>query len=138
MRTKTTKKKTFPKTYKGLLNLFMLRPIHDKVELKNAIEVIDMLAGHELNQEQEDYLEALSILVEAYENEHHKVRAKSPIDVIKFLLDENGLNASDLGRILNCSRSLGSKLLKAERSLTAKHIKRLSERFSVNPALFIS
>lgn len=138
MRPKTTKKKTFPKTYKGLLNLFMLRPIHDKVELQNAIEVIDTLAGHKLNKEQEDYLEALSILVEAYENEHYRIKTKSPLDTIKFLLDENGLNASDLGRILDCSRSLGSKLLKGERSLTAEHIKKLSERFSVNPALFFA
>lgn len=54
----------------------------------------------------------------------------------KFLLEANGMTASDLGRLLG-DRSLGARLLKGERSLSEKHIKVLSERFRVSPGLFI-
>src|SRR5882724_9159288 len=60
-----------PKTYNRLLAMHPLRPIHNDVELEHATEIIDILAGHELNADQADYLDVLSTLVEAYENTHY-------------------------------------------------------------------
>ena len=129
-----------PKTYKDLLDLFMLRPIHDNHELENATEVIDMLAGYDLNKDQEDFLEALSTLVEEYESEHYPIRISrsSGIEVLCYLLDENKMNASDLSRLLNCHRTLGSRILSGERRLTAEHIKVLCGRFKVSADLFLA
>ena len=128
-----------PKTYKDLLDLFMLRPIHDNHELENATEVIDMLAGYDLNKDQEDFLEALSTLVEEYESDHYPIRISrsSGIEVLRYLLEENKMNASDLSRFLNCHRTLGSRILSGERKLTAEHIKVLCRRFKVSADLFL-
>lgn len=60
-----------PKTYDQLLAMHPLRPIHNDVELEHATdEMIDLLAGHDLNADQADYLDVLSTLVEAYETTH--------------------------------------------------------------------
>ena len=47
------------------------------------------------------------------------------------------MNASDLARLLDVHVSLGSKILKGERSLTVDHIRKLAVQFKVNPSLFL-
>lgn len=66
-----------PKTYGALVAMRPPRPIRDDVDLANATEMIDRLAGFKLGADQEDYLEALSTFVEAYEAE------RFPIEVVK-------------------------------------------------------
>ena len=132
------KKEEIPNTYMELLRLFMLRPIHDETELENATEVMDLLAGHRLNKDQEDYLDALSTLTEEYESEHHHVPESkvTGIEALSFLLVENDMNASDLSRLLGCHRTLGPKILSGERRLTADHLRILSAYFKVSADLF--
>ena len=132
------KKEEIPNTYMELLRLFMLRPIHDETELENATEVMDLLAGHRLNKDQEDYLDALSTLTEEYESEHHHVPESkvTGIEALSFLLVENDMNASDLSRLLGCHRTLGPKILRGERRLTADHLRILSAYFKVSADLF--
>jgi HTH-type transcriptional regulator/antitoxin HigA len=98
-----------------------------------------MLAGHELNADQADYLDVLSTLVEAYENAHDPLDdpALCGLDVLRALLDEHGMSAVDLARLLGVHRSMGSKLLKGERALTTRHLQTLGERFKVSAALFL-
>lgn len=128
-----------PKTYAGLVHLHMLRPVHDEVDLANATEVIDALAGHKLNPDQEAYLEALSTLVEAYEEEHHPFDDSkiTGLQALKYLLEENGLSAAGLARLLGVDRSLGVRILAGERRLTADHLRILSKRFKVSADLLL-
>ena len=56
-----------PKTCEGWVSLLPSRPIHGDVDLANAEEMIERLAGFGLNADQEDCLEALSTFAEAYE-----------------------------------------------------------------------
>lgn len=128
-----------PKTYNRLLALHPLRPIHNDVELARATEIIDMLAGHDLNTDQTDYLDVLSTLVEAYENTHYPLAdpAICGLEALRALLDEHGMSAADLARLLGVHRSMGSKMLKGERALTARHLSMLSERFKVSVDLFL-
>jgi HTH-type transcriptional regulator / antitoxin HigA len=128
-----------PKTYDQLLAMHPLRPIHNDVELEHATEMIDILAGHDLNTDQADYLDVLSTLVEAYEDTHYPLDAPAicGLDALRALLDEHGMSATDLARLLGVHRSMGSKLLKGERALTARHLQMLSERFKVSADLFL-
>ena len=63
--------------------------------------------------------------------------SRSWIDSLQSLLDENDMNASDLARLLGVHPSMGSKILRGERSLTVKHVRRLAARFGVSPEQFI-
>ncbi len=127
-----------PARYADLIALHIPRPIHDQAAYDNTVEVIDALAGHKLNADQEDYLELLSQLVEAYESEHlgPPSKLKGPA-ALKFLLQENQLTGDDLGGILGVDRSTAYKLLKGTRQLTLEHVRRLSDRFKVGAELFI-
>jgi HTH-type transcriptional regulator / antitoxin HigA len=131
--------KDMPRDYRKLLSLHMLRPLHDKVDYGNALEILDAMAGHELNRDQEDYFEALSLFVEAYESAHLPgLPAKKGISLLKHLMDENEISAAGLSRLLGTDRSLGVRILNGERNLTLDHIRKLAARFRVPAAVFLS
>ncbi len=127
-----------PSRFEDLVALMPPRAIHDESAYDNTIEMLDRLTSlPRPTKGQQQYLETLSVLVEAYENEHHAIdRDQSPLDILKHLLDSNGMNASQLGELLG-NRSLGSKILRGERGLSKRHIRTLAKRFKVSPALFL-
>lgn len=128
-----------PARYADLIALHMPRPIHDRVAYNNTVEVIDALAGHKLNADQEDYLELLSQLVETYESEHLGPPPKlKGTEALKFLMKENQLTGDDLGGILGVDRSTAYKLLKGTRQLTVDHVRRLTDRFKISAEILLT
>jgi len=129
-----------PKAYGGLIRAHRLRPIRTEGELDKATAIVNQLAVTEgLSRDQIDYLEVLTGLIEAYENKHHAmaVKGNDPLQVLRFLLAENGMSGSGLGRLLGGPRQLGSAILRGERQLSKAHIRKLSERFHVDASLFL-
>lgn len=121
-----------PKTYSALVALHVPRPIHDKVGYENTVALVDALAGTRLNKDQEDYLEILSRLIEAYEDEHVKQpRMITGIELVRLLLTENDLTGDDLATLLGVDRSVAYKILKGSRNLTTEHIRKLADRFAI-------
>ena len=130
--------KRVPKEWDALMARHQLPPIHDDIDLRNATEYIDAMAGHDLTLDQDDYLDALSTLVVAYEERRHPFEIKvSGLAALRSLMEDQGMNASGLARLLDVHRSHASKILHGDRRLTADHSKVLSERFKVSADLFI-
>jgi HTH-type transcriptional regulator / antitoxin HigA len=77
----------------------------------------------------------LTLLIEAYEEEHYPIRSASPVEVLKELMEANNLRQKDLAPMLG-SESVVSEVLHGSRRLNRKHIEKLSKRFNVSPALF--
>ena len=128
-----------PETWAELNSQLPLRPIHDDVEYENAVEMLDRLAVlDERTEDQEDYLETLSGLVERYDNEHFAgdLSGISPIESLRYLCERNGMTASALGELLG-NRSLGSKILRGERQLSKEHIRKLCIQFSISSDLLL-
>lgn len=128
-----------PNSFEELNRALPLRPIDDDVSLDNAQEMADALALlRRRTADQEDYLETLSTLIEKYENEHYPVETShlDPIATLKFLMEQNHLNTSQLGDILG-QRQLGSKILMKTRGLSKAHIVKLAQHFKVSPAVFL-
>jgi HTH-type transcriptional regulator / antitoxin HigA len=130
--------KEMPKDFKSLVMMFMPRAVHDEVDYDNTMEVIDELAGHDLTDDQEIYLDTLTTLVEAYEDEHHaiKVGKMSPVEALKYLMEQSGMSPGELGKLLG-ERTLGSKILRGERKIGVTYAKALAKRFCVDVGLFI-
>ena len=130
--------KNLPSNYEDLVRILPPRPIEDKVGFRNSYEIVETMAGHNLSKDQADYLEALSVFIDIYEERCSDIgkQRSSPLEVLKHLLDENGMNASDLGRLLG-NRALGSAILRGERGLSKAHVSKLSKRFNVNANLFL-
>ena len=128
-----------PATYRELVAMHAPRPIRTEAEFDAATALVQKMAGHNLTKDQDDYLDVMTTLVQAYDQQHHALDHKkmSPLEAIQFLMHENAMTASDLGRLIG-DRTLGSKILRGERELSKAHILALAERFAVNPSLFLA
>jgi len=135
---KTLSHDDIPETYRQLAGLFMPRPLHDDVDYRNALGIMDAMAGFEMNADQEDYFDAIATFVEKYEVEHHAIAEANmtPVELIRSLMKEHDLSDSDLGRLLG-DRSLGCRIMTGERELSKAHIRILAEHFSLNPAALL-
>ena len=79
--------------------------------------------------------ERIGELVEVYETERHPIPGASPIDVLVFLMNQNGLKLEDLPEI--DTRSVVSDVLKGKRELNIRQVAKLSKRFGVPADAFI-
>lgn len=138
MPTTTNHNAKMPGRFADLVAMMPPRAIHDDVQYRDVLETIDaVLARPRLTKGQAEYVETWAVLVEAYEQAHHAIDDDAtPVEVLQHLLDESGMSASDLGRLLG-NRSLGSAILTGRRELSKAHIRTLAEHFKVEPGLFM-
>ena len=128
-----------PKSYRELCGLCLPRPIHDDSQDEEATAMMLALAGFpRFNKEQQDYLDVLTEFVDEYDKAKNiRLPKISGLDTLKYLLEENGMSAADLSRILGSSRNLGAMILRGERRLTLAHVRTLAKRFRVSADLFL-
>lgn len=130
---------SLPKDYPGLCRLLMPRPIHDRVEYRNVAELTDAMAlwQDEFTPDQADYFDLLCGLIEEFDREQVRWPKVSVQARLQHLIQEAGLSAADLSRLLGGSRNLGAMILRGDRNLTVAHIRKLADHFRVSPELFI-
>ncbi|HEX8265682.1 MAG TPA: hypothetical protein VF596_09770 [Pyrinomonadaceae bacterium] len=107
----------------------------DYKRLESVVE--DLLAkGEHLSPEEEKLLNLVSELVADYEDKNFHIEKGEPVEILRFLIEENSLKQKDLLPVFG-SEGIISEILKGKRGITAKHAKLLGEFFSVSPELFI-
>lgn len=128
-----------PRDYAALCLLHLPRPIHDKREYENTLEIAEAFAGFESNMtaDQEDYFDLLCTLLETWEAAHVQWRKVTPLETLKHLLEEHDLSATDLSRLLAASRQLGPMILCGERAITADLARALGAHFGISAGVFI-
>ena len=137
---KLTSFATLPKDYRRLCDLHLPRPIHDKIGYENALEITETMAGfeHRFTRDQGDYFELLTDLILTYEEEHDKpAKALTLSERLRALMETTRWSASDLGRFLGLDATMGNKIVRGERKLTAEHIRKLSLHFSLSADYFL-
>ena len=127
-----------PKNYTALCAILMPRTIHDEIELESATEIIDLMAGHKLTKDQDDYLDTLATLVADYEDQSIEELPKlPPHEFLAAHLENIDMNASKWGELIGIDRSTASRLLRGERSLNTTHIRNTASALAIAPDLLI-
>ncbi len=80
-------------------------------------------------------IELLTVLIEDFEQKHYPVPDAGPLDIIRHLMEVHQLRQKDLVDVFG-TESIVSDVLNGKRELSKEHIRRLSERFGVSPAVF--
>jgi HTH-type transcriptional regulator/antitoxin HigA len=133
-RTKTVDKNG---KYIDLVHVFPLRPIRSESDLDRAITMIDSLIGRDdLDAGEEDYLDVLSDLVHKYEAQHDPMAPVSDADIVRFLLESNGITQAELAERSGIAESTISEVLAGKRKLRRRHIAAVAGVFRVNPSIF--
>jgi HTH-type transcriptional regulator/antitoxin HigA len=105
--------------------------------LDDAIEVLNTLIGRSnLTQAEHDYREVLGDLIEAYEAVHVIFPEVSGVELLRFLMEENGLTQASLAPIFGGKSNI-SEVLSGKRELSKSQIRGLSERFGLPADAFM-
>jgi HTH-type transcriptional regulator/antitoxin HigA len=136
MAAKTTSR-TLPDSYFALVKRFPLIHIRDESHLRDAQEFIDNLLKQDRDEGEEEYLDALTDLVETFEGEQKPISDASGSDVLRELMATNRMSQSTLAKAVGISQSTLSAVLSGKRSLTIEHMTRLSRFFHVAPEVFL-
>jgi len=122
--------------YIELLTNFPPRPITSEEELELTQNMIDQLLDQgKLSQDEKDYLNVLGALVYEYEQQQEPIPDIYGVELLKSLIEDNGLRQKDLVSIFK-TESIVSDILNGKRELTKRHIEELAEFFHISPAVF--
>jgi HTH-type transcriptional regulator/antitoxin HigA len=121
-----------PDAYAPLLAIRTEREYDQAVKQLN--ELVDKV-GDNPRDPRYRFIETLGVLIEAYDVEHHPLPDASPIDTLKYLIDQHDLTQSDLPEI--GSQGVVSEVLRGKRQLNLRQIEKLAARFHVSLIAFL-
>jgi HTH-type transcriptional regulator / antitoxin HigA len=107
------------------------RLIKNEADYTAALAQIEILMDAEAETPEADLLELYTTLVEIYENEKYPINFPSPADAIRFRMEQEDMNQSDLAKLLQVSRSKVSEILSGKRQLTLAMIRTLNARLEI-------
>ena len=119
-------------TYKQLVADYPPRPITSEEQFWQTQARIDSLLDKQsLSADEEDYLDALGMMIASYEAQHEPDIALRGIPLIRTLMVENDLRQRDLVKPVFKTDSIASTVLNGKRRLTVDHINRLARYFMI-------
>ena len=107
-----------------------IQPIRNEQDYDRALAEIEGLWGAEEGTEAGDKLDILLILVEDYEDKHHRISPPDPVEAIKFRMEQMNLTRKDLESCIG-SRGRVSEILNHRRELSLNMIRNLHSRLSI-------
>ena len=126
------------KEYAGLLVSALPHVIHTDEENERCTAVLEALDRRDdLSPEEARLAELLTLLIEDFEDGTYALPPASPIEIVRHLMESNGLRQVDMVDIFG-TPSVASEVLNGKRELAKAHIERLSQRFNVSPAVFFA
>ncbi len=114
-----------------------IRPVNTEEAYDEAIERIESLWGAESGTPEGDELDVLLTLVSVYEKENHTVPSPTPIEAIRFVMDQMGMKQGDLIPYIG-SRSKVSEVLNGKRPLSLSMIRSLHTNLKIPAEVLIS
>jgi HTH-type transcriptional regulator / antitoxin HigA len=81
------------------------------------------------------YLDALSDLVAAYENEHFAIEPASDAEMLRHLMEAHGVTQAQLGSDTAVPKSTISEILAGKKHLSRQVIRKFANYFRVDASL---
>jgi HTH-type transcriptional regulator / antitoxin HigA len=89
-----------------------------------------------LSAPEQDYLDVLSDLIEAYEDEAVLIRPAAAADVLRLLVESNDETQAAVAKRVGIPESTISEVLAGNRKLNRKQIGKLARYFPIEPGVF--
>ena len=75
-------------------------------------------------------MDVLATLIDAYEREHFPIEAPTPVEAIKFRMEQQGLTRKDLESVIG-SRGRIAEVLSGKRQLSVAMIRKLRDQLNI-------
>jgi HTH-type transcriptional regulator/antitoxin HigA len=98
--------------------------------------VDELIDRPDLGEDERDYLDVLSDLIERYESETHALPPVSDAEMLAHLIEAKGVTQAEVARETGIAESTVCEVLAGKRILNRHHIGRLARYFHVGPTAF--
>ena len=98
--------------------------------------ILEGLVGEKENGMLEDEIDLLTVLIEKWDEEHSTLNEADPVELLKYLMDENKLKAKDIALLLDINKSTVSEILHYRKGFSKEIIRKLADRFKVRQEAF--
>jgi len=110
-----------------------IRPVETPDQLQAALARMDALwPKKDKSSKAADELKVLAVLVEDYERRTTPMLPPTPIEAIRFRMDQLGLKTIHLAEHLGTTRARASEVLNGKRPLTLAMIRRLTRSLGMS------
>ena len=113
-----------------------IKPIKDEADYEGALRRVEELWDSLEGSAESDELDILTTLIEAYEHEHYPIDLPSPIEAIKFRLEQKGKDTRALIGVIG-QRTRVYEVMRGMRPLSLNMIRRLHEKFDIPAEVLI-
>jgi len=116
----------------------LLRKPENEADYDQLVEALDELTDRIGDDESHPLMSLVDIIgdwVEVYDLEHRPMPKVSGVDVLRSVMQEHGLNQSDLPGV--GTQSVVSEILSGKRQLNVRQIRWLADHFKVPVEMFI-
>lgn len=112
-----------------------IKIIRNQDDYEQAMARLDALMD---SGDDNDELAALAAVIEVYENKHYAIDTTSisPVEIIKFRMEQNGLTQQDMQQYLG-SASKVSEVLNGKRNLSLTMIRKLNKGLHIPAELLL-
>jgi HTH-type transcriptional regulator / antitoxin HigA len=126
-------------SYLELVVAFPLASVKSDEHLQEAQKVMDrLLARGELDDGAAMYLDALSDLVAAYEDEHYAIGPASDAEMLRHLMDAKGVTQAQLSRDAAIPKSTISEVLAGKKPFSRQVVRKLADYFKVDASVLVA
>ncbi len=125
--------------YGRMLALFAPKVIRTEGENQAALAIVESLlekGEQNLSPEEQAMFDLVTTLIEQFEERAYPIPDAPPHEVLRDLMEHNGLASVDLAVEIG-SRARVSEILTGKRSISKEQAKRLGARFGISAAAFI-
>lgn len=112
------------------MNMIYVKPIRNESDYEQSLARLEQIFDAEAGTPEADEMEVLATLIEKFEAEHYPIDPPTPLDAIRFRMEQEGLEARDLEPILG-SRSRVSEVLSGRRPLSIDMIRALNRHLGI-------
>jgi HTH-type transcriptional regulator/antitoxin HigA len=98
--------------------------------------LLEALVSDKQSEDKEEEIELLTLLIEKWDDEHSTIGDADPVELLKYLMDENKIKSKTLAEILGVSKSTVSEILHYRKGFSKEIIRKLAERFKVRQEAF--
>ena len=119
------------------IEAIQIKPIRTEEEYDQVLTHIDKLIDSQAGTREFDLLEVLSILADDYENKHHPILPLSPLEAIRYQMEERGLSQQDVAPYFG-GKNRVSEVLNGKRGLTLKMVRDISKHLNIPPAVLLA
>jgi len=108
-----------------------IKPIKTEDDYEQALKKIETIFYAQPNTPEGDMLEVISLLVHEYEQKHYVIEPLSPLEALKFEMEERGMSQTGLAKSLGMSKSTISEIINGKKQMSLNVMKFLHNELGI-------